>query len=402
MNKRYLIWDTPFSAIIFLVAAILVVGSINVLSASAANALINYESGMRFFFRYLGYALSGIFLAGLVCYIGYKRLLQPLVTWLFYAVVLGMLVYVQLFGESVNGAARWIYIGSLSLQPSEFAKLAIIMLCATNLAYYINRGKAPSLIKGVGLQLLVVTTIYGVFVMRQPDMGTASIIMALMLFCFIIAGMRWRHVIYTGITAIVGVIIMIAVAPYRLNRIMIWLDPWKDAERTGYQMVQSQVAVGSGGLLGTTWGQGTGKLFYLPEAHTDFAFAIFCQENGFIGAIGLIILFTLLLGAMLCITIKAKDPRGYIVSAGVTLLIVGQAAANMAMVCGLLPVIGIPLVFISYGGSSMWTSMLALGLILSVYLEETKEQQLEENSTAEDRRQNLHFTSHSEGRWEHE
>ena len=142
-------------------------------------------------------------------------------------------------------------------------------------------------------------------------------------------------------------------------------------------MVQSLLAIGSGNLVGTHWGHGAGKFFYLPEAHTDFAFAIFCQENGFFGAMLLMLLFGLLGYAFCTITCSTRDKQGFLLAGGVTFLIVGQAVANMAMVCGILPVIGVPLIFISYGGSSMMLSMAAIGLLLSVYDEEARRAEMD-------------------------
>jgi cell division protein FtsW len=162
------------------------------------------------------------------------------------------------------------------------------------------------------------------------------------------------------------------VAPYRLQRFLTWLDPWKDAQGSGYQLAQSILAIGSGGLVGVPWGQGSSKFFYLPEAHTDFAFAIFCQEWGFIGALLLIALFVIFARALIKVAGHTKDKRGFLLVSGVACLLVGQSAANMAMVCGIIPVIGVPLMFISYGGTSMVINMICIGLVLSVYRDECK------------------------------
>jgi len=163
-------------------------------------------------------------------------------------------------------------------------------------------------------------------------------------------------------------------APYRLLRLTNWLDPWKDAQGNGYQLSQSLLAIGSGGATGLPWGQGVSKFFYLPESHTDFAFAIFCQEWGFLGAIILIALFVVFAAALVRIAFKARDPRAFILVSGVTILLVGQGIANMMMVTGCIPVIGVPLMFISYGGTNMVINMICIGLVLSVYRIETRKQ----------------------------
>ena len=212
-------------------------------------------------------------------------------------------------------------------------------------------------------------------------MGTATIVFALMLGMYVLAGIPKKQILSLGG---LGVLIcaLAMLAPYRRARIFLWLDPWKDAQGGGYQMTQSLMAIGSGGLTGLPWGQGSSKFFYLPEAHTDFAFAIFCQEWGYIGALFLIACFVIMAWAMVTIAVNTKDRRGYMLVAGATLFLIGQAAANMAMVTGLLPVIGVPLMFISYGGTSLIANMFTLGLIISVYRNESARETMEERIAA--------------------
>ena len=221
------------------------------------------------------------------------------------------------------------------------------MLAAKYLGIMLRKGQRVSLFApGDHRMVLAATLIYAVLVYKQPDLGTAAIIVTLMLGVYIIAGVpKGQLVCILGASGLLAVVATLA-SSYRMERVQVWFNPWLDPRGKGYQMVQSLLAIGSGGLTGTHWGQGAGKFFYLPEAHTDFAFAIFCQENGFVGALILIILFALLGFAFCTITINAKDRRGFLLAGGVTFLIIGQAVANMAMVCGILPVIGVPLVFI--------------------------------------------------------
>ena len=287
--------------------------------------------------------------------------------------------------------------GPISIQPSEFAKLVVIMLAAKYLGIMLRKGQRVSLFApGDHRMVLAATLIYAVLVYKQPDLGTAAIIVTLMLGVYIIAGVpKGQLVCILGASGLLAVVATLA-SSYRMERVQVWFNPWLDPRGKGYQMVQSLLAIGSGGLTGTHWGQGAGKFFYLPEAHTDFAFAIFCQENGFVGALILIILFALLGFAFCTITINAKDRRGFLLAGGVTFLIIGQAVANMAMVCGILPVIGVPLVFISYGGSSMVLSMAAIGLLLSVYDDEVQEAE-HEALPPEERRDNLRMVRNE--RW---
>ena len=253
-----------------------------------------------------------------------------------------------------------------------------------------DRGKEVSLNplnpRGAGVFFFMCFPAYLVY--KQPDMGTMSIIMALVFCMYILAGQRKAEIL-----AFLGVVVAAAVAlvigsTYRMDRINIWLDPFKDPYVHGYQMCQSLIAIGSGGFTGMEWGAGAGKYWYLPEAHTDFAFAIFCQENGFLGAFLLIIAYCILAFAFLKVCRDVKDNKAFLLSYGITLLIIGQAVANMCMATGIFPVIGVPLPFISYGGSSMTVSMIAIGLFLSIIEEELARKKLEA-MTPEERRDGI-------------
>ena len=208
-------------------------------------------------------------------------------------------------GIATKGASRWIYLGPFSIQPSEFAKLVVIMLAAKYLGNMLRRGERVSFTRG-GDHLMVFAAVitYAALVIKQPDLGTAAIIFALGLGMYILAGIpMWQVMSTVTATGLLGVIFTLT-SSYRMDRVHVWFDPWLDPRGKGYQMVQSLLAIGSGGLTGTNWGHGAGKFFYLPEAHTDFAFAIFCQENGFLGAMILMLLFGLLGFAFCTITIN--------------------------------------------------------------------------------------------------
>ena len=390
-------WKNPCQLIYMVMVLLLFIGGTNVFSASFVTARDMTGSGVYFLKRYFIFALVGFGAMAVVRAVGYKAWLNRKPLWAFFAVVLVMLVYVDAVGIATKGASRWIYLGPISLQPSEFAKLSVIMLAAKYLGGMLRRGETVSFFaSGDHRYVQLATFIYGVLVYKQPDLGTAAIIVALVLGMYIIAGLPKGQLV-----AILSIGLLVAVgatlsSSYRLERVQVWFDPWLDPRGKGYQMVQSLLAIGSGGLTGTQWGHGAGKFFYLPEAHTDFAFAIFCQENGFIGAMILLLLFGLLGFAFCTITINARDRRGFLLAGGVTFLIIGQAVANMAMVCGILPVIGVPLICISYGGSSMFLSMAAIGLLLSVYDEEVKESE-HEALPPEARRDNLRMVRNE--RW---
>ncbi|MGM9520303.1 MAG: FtsW/RodA/SpoVE family cell cycle protein [Phascolarctobacterium sp.] len=376
---------------------LVLIGGINVFSASFVMARDMTGSGVYFLFRYFIFALVGFGGMAVVRRVGYKAWLNRKPLWGLFIIVFLMLLYVDAVGIATKGASRWIYLGPFSIQPSEFAKLSVIMLASKYLGNMLRRGQRVSFFApGDHRMVLAATFICAVLVYKQPDLGTAAIIVSLMLGVYIIAGVpKWQVL---GILGGVGVLAVVGTlaSSYRMERVQVWFDPWIDPRGKGYQMVQSLLAIGSGGLTGTHWGHGAGKFFYLPEAHTDFAFAIFCQENGFIGAMILLLLFALLGFAFCTITINAKDRRGFLLAGGVTFLIIGQAVANMAMVCGILPVIGVPLIFISYGGSSMVLSMAAIGLLLSVYDDEVREAE-HEALPPEQRRDNLRMVRNE--RW---
>ncbi len=371
-------WKNPVQLIYMMMAILLVAGGINVFSASYVMAQDMFGSGWYYLLRYFIFAGLGLLAMNIVRRVGYKIWLHKYLLWGAFLIVFVMLLVVDLLDVSTKGASRWLYLGPFSVQPSEFAKLIIIMLAAKYLGRMMRRGERVSFLASGDHRLVLAATItYAALVYKQPDLGTAAIICGLMFGVYMIAGIPgWQVLLVLGGGSL-GAVIATLTSPYRLERVKVWFDPWLDQAGAGYQMVQSLLAIGSGNLVGTHWGHGAGKFFYLPEAHTDFAFAIFCQENGFFGAMLLMMLFGLLGYAFCTITCSTRDKQGFLLAGGVTFLIVGQAVANMAMVCGILPVIGVPLIFISYGGSSMMLSMAAIGLLLSVYDEEARRAEMD-------------------------
>lgn len=377
-----MLWENPKDAIITLMVLLMGIGCINVFSASFVTAEAMTGNQYHFLIRYIGYAAAGLAVFWFTGFkLNYKRLMSPRFYMVIAVVTILLLAATLGIGTVVNGSRRWIYIGGFSLQASEIAKVSVILMASSYLGDRLQRGLKVSLLGYPSNQALLIALAFAGLIFLQPDMGTATIVFSLMLGMYFLAGIPMRQVTYIGLIGIaIGALALMA--PYRRARFALWLNPWKDAQGGGYQMAQSLTAIGSGGLTGLPWGQGSGKFFFLPEAHTDFAFAIFCQEWGYVGALFLIACFLILARALFCIAMNTKDRRGYLLVAGSTLFLIGQSAANMAMVTGVLPVIGVPLLFISYGGTSLLANMFALGLVVSVYRSECAREIMEERIAA--------------------
>lgn len=397
MKKRFLIWDNPKQAVIMLVVLLLIIGSINVFSATYIDSAASAKhDALEYFKKYWLNVVMAFVCGFLPAYkLGYKRILgSSLLRELTVFGILGMLALLFLKrndpGWAINGAVRWIPLPFFSLQPSEFAKVEVILLSAYVLDRMRRKNQLVSFFtrNAEFWKLIALTLVFSLLVLKQPDMGTATIIFGLTVLMVIMAGLPRRQlVMMLGAVVAMGGIIALA-APYRLQRFKYWLDPWLDAGGAGYQGVQSQLAIGSGGFWGSNWDYAASRYFHLPEAHTDFAFAFFCHENGLLGALVLIFIFLLLGYAFIAITLNAKNMRSFLLSAGITFLVIGQSFANMAMVCGILPIIGVPLAFISYGGTSMLVNMACVGLLLSIYDDERREAELAAMSP-DDRREDL-------------
>ena len=382
MRERFMLWENPKDAIITLMVLLMGIGCINVFSASFVTAEAMTGNQYHFLIRYIGYAAAGLAVFWFTGFkLNYKRLMSPRFYMVIAVVTILLLAATLGIGTVVNGSRRWIYIGGFSLQASEIAKVSVILMASSYLGDRLQRGLKVSLLGYPSNQALLIALAFAGLIFLQPDMGTATIVFSLMLGMYFLAGIPMRQVTYIGLIGIaIGALALMA--PYRRARFALWLNPWKDAQGGGYQMAQSLTAIGSGGLTGLPWGQGSGKFFFLPEAHTDFAFAIFCQEWGYVGALFLIACFLILARALFCIAMNTKDRKGYLLVAGSTMFLIGQSAANMAMVTGVLPVIGVPLLFISYGGTSLLANMFALGLVVSVYRSECAREIMEERIAA--------------------
>jgi rod shape determining protein RodA len=308
---------------------------------------------------------AGVVLALLVTLFdhrAYQRL-----AWVFYAVVLVLLVLVFVKGRVVMGARRWIGFGSLNLQPSELAKIAVIMALASWFHWDEPRRKAPRGLVGMAVPLGI-TLLPAVLILRQPDLGTAMVVVAIGGTMLLFSRIRWRTLGLVAAFAAAGAMFAYPnLKPYQKKRVESFLNPEGDALGAGYHAMQSKIAVGSGQGLGKGWGQGTQTMLsFLPEQHTDFIFSVWAEEHGFAGSLLLLALYFWLIAASVDIAGNSRDRFGHFLAVGVTAMLFWQMTINIGMVTGVLPVVGVTLPLMSYGGSSVLSVFLGLGLLLNV------------------------------------
>ena len=365
MRTRYTLFKSDTEPIVIIMAILLVTGTINVFSSSYVLAAMDFENPYYFLQRHLQWLVLGIAACWICRRMNYQRLRGLMLVGL--AVTLFLLVAVLFVGTTINGAQRWLAVGPLSFQPAEFAKLMAVLLEAFSISSVLGKERFrmdrdwPRVVVPFGAILLMAFLVY-----REPDFGTACIVFGvplLMALVLLIPPRYWLGIVPMGLLAAFAIGML---QPYRMKRIEVWFDPWSDARDAGYQMVQSLSTIGSGGIFGMGFGDGVSKYEYLPEAHTDFAFAIFSQEHGFFGVLLIFFLFAVLLITCMRVAARAKDTFGQVLALGIIFLVLGQALANLAMVAGLLPVVGVPLPFISYGGSSLIVTMAGMGMLLGI------------------------------------
>ena len=353
----------PDFVLFITVMGLLGIGLIMVFSSSAVTSYVDYHDRYYFFKRQLLWALISLAFLVVVMKVNYTRLKDFAVPVMIVAIVCLVLVKIGL-GVGAKGSVRWLGFGSFRLfAPSELVKLAICLFMAKTLEIHLD--KIKSFTRGMVPFLAIMAVVCGL-ILAQPDLGTSFVVAATIFFMLIVAGARWSHLIGIGSVGLATVWTVAMAAHYRADRIMAWFDPFKYAKKEGYQTVQSLYALGSGGLFGMGLGLSRQKFFYLPEQHTDFIFAILGEELGFIGIALVISLFLLFVWRGFRIAVKAPDTFGTLLAAGLTAAIAFQAAVNIGVVCGALPVTGITLPFISYGGSSLLFTMSEVGLLLNI------------------------------------
>lgn len=380
-------------------AAILIaIGAMNVYNATYYMNMAAGDGPYAHFLKHITILAGSLILGAGVAKLPKGFIRGGAVMWVGFTLVLLLLVVVA--GHRANGATRWIMLAGFSLQPSEVAKVTGLIWAASFLAKRIRKGEKITLVKRffrpffhfadrkkkentfrsmIGYYL----PLYGPFamallVLAQPDMGTAGMIVLFPLLLYVLAGLPLFE-LFLGVGVAVFTFVLLVIAePYRMNRVIVLWDPFMYAGNLGYQTVQSLIAVGSGGFFGQSIGEGMSKFLYLPEQYTDFAYAVFSQEFGFIGSFFVLILYLVFLLAGFSAARKLKETYAALLVYGLTLLISVQGIVNIAMVIGCFPVTGIPLPFISYGGSSLLMNIISVALIYGTTVQSLRETDLEE------------------------
>ena len=359
VRKKF--WSSDMEAVFGITLVLLVLGTVNVFSSSFVSAELRFDDAYFFLKRHLISMSLGLvlFLIGARADYHIWRKLMP---WVLALTVLA-LVAVFFIGPEVNGARRWLPLPFMQVQPAEGAKLVAIMLASASMA---ARVRHKARVSPFNLQYACIL-VMAALVEKEPDMGTACVIIGVPIILYLVAAqLPLRRLLAVLAALAAGAAFFIMSQTYRIERVRIMWDPWQDAQNAGYQIVQSLSTIGSGEFLGMGLGVGVSKYDYLPEAHTDFAFAIFCQENGYLGALFVFLLYTALAVYGARIADKASDRYGQLLAFGIVVLVVGQAICNMLMVGGVFPVVGVPLPFISYGGSSLIFTLLSVGILVSI------------------------------------
>ena len=349
--------------LLFLATLLLVcVSVVMVYSASAVLAMDRYQQPPYFFlFKQVTWAVLGVCLLSLAMRVDYRSLKQPVVIWTALGVSAAALIIV-FFGPPINGTRRWFALGGIGVQPSELAKIAVIIFTAAVLERRMDRIDQMSALAPVAL---VAGLICGLIVL-EPDFGTAFTVLIIVAAMVFVAGLHYRYVVGLTLVVVPVLVVVLASADYRRRRLLAFLDPWADPLGDGFQIIQSEIAVGTGGLFGQGLMAGVQKLFYLPAPHTDFIYAVIAEETGLLGATAVLLCFGVIIWRGLYITAAAPDRFGALLALGLTMMVALQAFVNISVVLGLMPTNGTPLPFVSSGGSSLLISLLGMGILLNV------------------------------------
>jgi cell division protein FtsW len=365
MARRLKVDKVLFTTTLLLIG----ISVVMVYSASALVAFERFDQSDLFLTKQVLWAVLGLAVLSIAMRIDYRTYRHEAFIWTVLGLV-GLLLVAVLFSAPVNGTRRWFGIGGLGIQPSELAKLACILFVALILERRMQR------IDDVTYALAPIGVVLCGFVgliMLQPDYGTSMTLVMIVGAMVYAAGLSYRYIAGAALVLLPVLYVLLISAPYRRERLLIFWDPWADPLGSGFQIIQSLIAVGSGGVMGRGFMEGVQKLFYLPEPHTDFIYAVIGEEFGLIGATGVLICFCIIAWRGLRIALRAEDRFGSFIALGLTTMIGVQAFVNMSVVLSLLPTKGIPLPFVSAGGSSLLINLLGMGVLLNISQHESSD-----------------------------
>lgn len=349
---------------LFITTVILIcIGIVMIYSASSIYAWERYKDSFFLLKRHISFIIIGSLLTLLVMGIDYRRLRKFARPLLIVSLLLLVLVLLPGLGREVSGARRWFRFKFISFQPSELANMTIIIYMADFIARKGNSIK--NFVRGF-LPPMCVLGLAVLLILMQPDLGTSLALVIVVFIMLFVAGVRLSYLASVILASLPVLYLLIFNVAYRRMRIMAFLNPWLDPKGSGFQVIQSQIALGSGGIFGRGLGQSRQKLFYLPAAHTDFIFSIIGEELGLVGTIGIIILFMVFIHQGFKILKNSSDKFGYFLGLGLILLISFKAMINIGVSCGILPTKGLPLPFISYGGSSFIFDIISVGILMNI------------------------------------
>jgi cell division protein FtsW len=350
-------------SIAVIVTFLISLGIVMIYSSSGIYALQAMGDKTYFLSRHILFLCIGLLAALGTMAVDYRILKTAAKPLLLIAIILLVLVLIPGIGKASFGARRWFRIGFLNFQPSEFAKLVILIYLADFLSR--KQSKMRSFWEGF-FPLIMILCVLCALIVKQPDLGNSFLIAVMILIMMFVAGARIWHISLLALSGVPLLIFLVVSESYRLRRIIAFIDPWKDAQGVGFQLSQSQIALGSGGVFGVGLGKSVQKLFYLPAAHTDFILSIIGEELGLMGTLAVVILFAAFIWQGVRIVKRTTEPFGYFLAFGIVMLLGLQAVINIGVSIGAFPTKGLPLPFISYGGSALIFNMVAVALLLNI------------------------------------
>jgi cell division protein FtsW len=353
----------PDITLLVVTIILVVIGTVMIYSSSSIIAMEKYGDGYHYIKKQIVFVLLGFGVMMGVSRIPYRYWGKAAYPAVLVSIALLTLLIIPGFGTTVGGATRWFRVAGISFQVSEMVKVVLVLFLAHYLTKKVNRIKEFSRVFLVPLALLLI--ILGL-ILRQPDFGTAVIMVIVFMLMFYLAGSRVTYLAGLAATAIPAGAILIMQESYRMRRLLSFLNPWEDPGGTGFQIIQSFISFGSGGAFGVGLGNSMQKLFYLPEPHTDFILSVIAEEGGFIGIVIVVVLFSILVFRGFVISFRCDDLFGMLLASGLTAVIALGAFVNMAAVMGLVPTKGLVLPFLSYGGTSLVMCMMVIGILLNI------------------------------------